>query len=325
MQCAADHHHHPRASDRSRVPAAQAPGSGPVVRRRGWAGARLLPRGDAGAVHRRAAARGRPDRPGPRPQGPGQGHRARPVRQRPAVRRLQHARGGDQGGLPHRAHRPLRRASRPGREPHSAGDKRPGPALPGRRDAGPPRLRAPRLDRRGDQKPPDPARVGRLPVPRPAADRRAPAGGRAQPPVRAAAGPRRRQALLGVHRGGGQADPGRRRLAGRAPGEGAHHPPLPQPPEKAHPVRAGPAGRSRRHRARGARQRGPGRTQGQAARGAAPRGHPGRAAASAAPGGSATSAAARARSPGTCCARPASTTSWRPTCPPGPCSWPPAT
>jgi hypothetical protein len=45
-------------------------------------------------------------------------------------------------------------------------------------------LRPPRLDRRGDQKPPDPARVGRLPVPRPAADRRAPAGGRAQPPVR---------------------------------------------------------------------------------------------------------------------------------------------
>ena len=47
--------------------------------------------------------------------------------------------------------------------------------------------------------------------------------------------------------------------------------------------------------------------------------------ASAAPGGSATSAAARARSPGTCCATPASTTSWRPTCPPGRCSWPPAT
>ncbi len=49
-------------------------------------------------------------------------------------------------------------------------------------------------------------------------------------------------------------------------------------PEAAHPVRAGPAGRSRRHRAGRARQRGPGRTQGQAARRPAPRGHPGRAA-----------------------------------------------
>ena len=46
--------------------------------------------------------------------------------------------------------------------------------------------------------------------------------------------------------------------------------------------------------------------------------------ANAAPAGSATSAAARASSPGTCCARPASTTSSRPTCPPGRCSWPPA-
>ena len=62
----------------------------------------------------------------------GQGLALGAVRQRPAVRRLQHARGGDQGGLPHRAHRPLRRASRPGREPHPAGDTRPGPALPRR-------------------------------------------------------------------------------------------------------------------------------------------------------------------------------------------------
>jgi hypothetical protein len=47
------------------------------------------------------------------------------------------------------------------------------------------------------------------------------------------------------------------RAGGRAPGKGAHHPPLPQPPEEAHPVRAGPAGRSRRHRAGRTRQRGP--------------------------------------------------------------------
>ena len=91
---------------------------------------------------------------------------------------------------------------------------------------------APRLERRRAEPAPPAGRVGRLPVSRPAADRRAEAGGRAQPPVRAAAGARRRQALLGVHRGGRQADPGRRRLAGRAPGEGAHHPPLPVPPAK---------------------------------------------------------------------------------------------
>ena len=34
----------------------------------------------------------------------------------------------------------------------------------------------------------------------------------------------------------------------RPPGEGAHHPPLPVAPEETHPVRAGPAGRSGRHR-----------------------------------------------------------------------------
>ena len=46
------------------------------------------------------------------------------------------------------------------------------------------------------------------------------AGRRAEPPVRAAAGAGRRQALLGQQRRGRQADPGRRWLAGRAPGEG---------------------------------------------------------------------------------------------------------
>ena len=48
--------------------------------------------------------------------------------------------------------------------------------------------------------------------------RRAAAGRRAAPAVRAAAGAGRRQALLGRPRRGGQADPGRRGLAGRAPG-----------------------------------------------------------------------------------------------------------
>ena len=297
MTCAADRHHHPRTSHRPGLPAAQAPGPAPDLRHRRGSGPCLLPGGGAGAVHGRAAARGRPGGPGPRAQE----RRADRVRQRPAVRRLQHARGGPQGGLPHRADRPLRRAPGAGRSTDPAHAHGPGPALPGRRRARASRLRAAGLGRRRARAPAPAARVGRFAVPGPAADRRVPAGGRAQPPVRAAARARRRQALLGVHRRGGQADPGRRRLAGRAPGEGAHHPALPQPSEKAHPVRAGPAGRDRRYRAGRTRQRRArrrasqrGRHQ-QAARGPAPRGHPRRAARGAAPAGSATSAAARAR------------------------------
>ena len=62
--------------------------------------------------------------------------RARPVRQRPPVRRLQHARGGPQGGLPDRADRPLRRPARARQQPHPAHHQRAGPALPRRRGAG---------------------------------------------------------------------------------------------------------------------------------------------------------------------------------------------
>ena len=58
--------------------------------------------------------------------------RARPVRQRPPVRRLQHARGGPQGGLPDRADRPLRRPARARQEQHPAHHQRAGPALPRR-------------------------------------------------------------------------------------------------------------------------------------------------------------------------------------------------
>ena len=187
---------------------------------------------------------------------------------------------------------------------------------------------AARLERRRTQPAAPASRVGRLPVSRPAADRRAEAGGRAEPPVRAAARARRRQALLGVHRGGRQADPGRRRLAGRPPGQGAHHPPLPVPPAKTHQVRAGPAGRSRRHRARRARQRrhrGSRGRRAQAAGGPAPRGHPGHNPRKRrAPGRRPRLRRRRAHQ------RPArrprrSSTSPRSTCPPGRCSWPPAT
>ena len=58
--------------------------------------------------------------------------RARPVRQRPPVRRLQHARGGAQGGLPDRADRPLRRPARARPKQHPAHHQRAGPALQGR-------------------------------------------------------------------------------------------------------------------------------------------------------------------------------------------------
>ena len=232
-----------------------------------------------------------------------QRRRARPVRQRPAVRRLQPARGGDQGGLPHRADRPLRRAARPGRGTHPA---RASGCRPCAAAAAPRSRTASSRPSAGasthEGQPLTAGRMGRFPVSRPAADRRAEAGGRAEPPVRAAARARRRQALLGVHRGGRQADPGRRRLAGRPPGEGAHHPPLPVAPAETHPVRAGPAGRSRRHRARRARQRrhrgttktSTSRSRSSAARPSWP------SSAKAARAGSATSAAARARSPGTC-------------------------
>ena len=74
---------------------------------------------------------------------------------------------------------------------------------------------------------PDVPGLGRLALPGHPPGRHGAAGRRAQPSLRAAAGPRRRQALLGGHRRGRQADPGGRRLAGRPPGEGADHPPLP--------------------------------------------------------------------------------------------------
>ena len=93
-------------------------------------------------------------------------------------------------------------------------------------------------------------RVGRLALPRRPADRRPPARRCAQPPVRAAARAGRREALLGQHRRGRQADPRGRRLARGPPGEGAHHPPVPVPPAGAGRRRAGPAGRGRRHRGR---------------------------------------------------------------------------
>ena len=80
----------------------------------------------------------------------------------------------------------------------------------------------------------------------------------AQPAVRPAARARRRQALLGEHRRGGQVDPGRRRLAGDPSGEGVDHPALSAASRLADRGGAGPAGRGRRPRAGAGRRCGRG-------------------------------------------------------------------
>ena len=106
---AADHHDDRRHCVRPGLPAAQASGSGAGVRRVGGDRARLLPAGGGRADDGGAAARGRPGRSGSRPAGAGRrGVRARAVRERPSLRGVEHARGRDEGGLPHRADRPLR-------------------------------------------------------------------------------------------------------------------------------------------------------------------------------------------------------------------------
>ena len=80
------------------------------------AGARVLPRGIGGALHGRAAARGRPGRAGARARAPRRRRvAARAVRQRPPVRRVVDAGGRAGQGVPHRARRPLRRPARAGR------------------------------------------------------------------------------------------------------------------------------------------------------------------------------------------------------------------
>ena len=95
-------------------------------------GARVLPGGDRRALHRRAAARGRPDRAGARAGGRGgDAFALGAVRQRPAVRRVVDARGGAGQGLPHRDGRPLRRPARAGRPGRCRWRSRvPGAAVP---------------------------------------------------------------------------------------------------------------------------------------------------------------------------------------------------
>ena len=208
--------------------------------------------------HGGAAARGRPGRPGARPQGPGRrGLRARPVRQRPPVRGVEHARGGDRGGLPHRDDRPLRQPPGAGRHGDAARAARAGAACRG----------GPDLARRvfeplgwqveAAAAPLDPAFPGwgdsRYLDVRLTGD--AAAGRRAEPPLRAAAGARRRQALLGqpdevdklIRAGEGwlAAHPEKELITRRYL---AHRGELTR-------RRARPAGRGRRRGAGGARQR----------------------------------------------------------------------
>src|SRR5918998_1070512 len=87
------------------------------------------------------------------------------------------------------------------------------------------------------------------------------AAGPLEPPVRARAGARRRQALLGRRRGGREAPAARGGVALLPPREGAHRGALPQAPARPHPRRTRPAhgrrrGRGRRPAGRGCREKG---------------------------------------------------------------------
>src|SRR3984957_5141360 len=134
-------------------------------------GARLLEGDPAGLFSGRS-----------RPPGPGRRRvRARAVRERPSVRGLEHARGRDQGGVPDRAHRALRRPSGAGRLGYTARAARARAARPRRDRPRPAGLGAARLaghGRLGAARPGD-ARLGGVALPgRPAGGHRA-AGRRA--------------------------------------------------------------------------------------------------------------------------------------------------
>ena len=266
---------------------------------------------------------------GPAGKQQAQRRRARPVRQRPAVRRFQHARGGDQGSLPHRADRSLRRPAGPGRRPHPAHHQGPGPALPRRRAALAHRVFAPlgwSVD--ASSQPLQPAEWGDSPY----------LDLRLTGELRLADALNHLYVLLPVlddakHywvsteevdkliRAGGDWLAGhpekelitrrylshqqkltRSALARLAEADDTE----PEELDNAVTEEDAPKTSTSRWRSSAARPSWP-------------------SSAKAARAGSATSAAAPARSPGTCSPTPASSTSPRSTCPPGRCSWPPAT
>ena len=233
---AADRLDHAPTGDRPRLPAAQAPRAGAVVRR-------------ARRRRRTSSTRRRP-RSGARPRCCSRSTRSRLVRGRGRdeaftlgqyvndrpVRRLV-ACSPWRIGTVFRTAMTGRASPRPelADPPMPLERPRAGTALPRRRRARPRGCssRWAGRSRRPRSRWTRSSRVGRPPVRRSAADRHAAARRRAEPPVRAAAGARRRQALLGRARRGRQAAARRRGLAGRAPRAGAHHPPLPAPPRDA--------------------------------------------------------------------------------------------
>ena len=119
MACAADHHHHPRAAtdlgyllhkhpDRAQsfdVSAGQAHVFYPEATPERCTAALLLEVDPIALVRGPAGKTGKTGKNSKH----GDGELAQYVNDR-AVRRRQHARGGDQGDFPHRADRPLRRA-----------------------------------------------------------------------------------------------------------------------------------------------------------------------------------------------------------------------
>ena len=296
-----------RAGDRPRLPAAQAPGPGAGVRAcRSARRTCSTPRRPTSAARSRCCSRSTRSPWCAGGAAAGDGLRAGAVRQRPAVRRVVDARRRAGQGLPHRDGRPLQRPAGAGGPAAAARDaaarRCPAAAAPTwSRDLFAPLGWHGRRDRRcrSTRGP----RVGRLAATSTCASpARCRLARRAQPPLRAAAGARRRQALLGRRGRGRQADPRRRRLAADAPGARPRSPAATSPPAAPRRRRDGPAGRARRPEPeRWTRRRGPRRADaaGRSSRCAARRSLD-RAAGRAARTASSTSAAARARCCATC-------------------------
>ena len=138
---AADDHDHPPARDRPRVPAAQASGARAAVLAAVRGGARLLSRGERGALHGGAADGRRPGRArAPRALGV----RAGRVRQRPPVRGVVAVLGRAGDGV---QDRDGGQAARAGGVGAAAGGRAAGRAR--QRGARPAPVRAARLRRRG--------------------------------------------------------------------------------------------------------------------------------------------------------------------------------
>ena len=224
------------ARHRPGLPAPQEPGERALGRPRVRPGARLLPRGDRGAVHGGAPGGGRSDRAGPpgtRPAGvlPGR------VRERPAVRRVVvPAAPRSRSCTARRCPVGAKDTTELAQTPLPLEAHLPVVAVPRRRRARARAVRTPRL-RGGDRDDParrDDPRLGRQPLPRHHDPRPRAAPRPAPAPLRAAAGAGRRQALLGRAQRDRQAPRQGRRLARRSPASRPDHAPVPPLPRVAH-------------------------------------------------------------------------------------------